>query len=114
MPCQPDPSAQAPCTRTTEGWDPSWGFVLIASSFRTRFFPVAGQPFHWMDGATIRTLARTSENSFKANFRESPKGEVHAGVKVCIAPPRRHKPLPELGSLLPPTSQNSLSTHSAE
>src|SRR5829696_8311538 len=38
MPCQPDPSAQAPCTRTTEGWDPSWGFVLMASSFRIRFF----------------------------------------------------------------------------
>src|SRR5215207_4792424 len=30
----------------------------------------------------------TSENSVKAKFAESPKGEVHAGVKVCIAPPR--------------------------
>jgi enoyl-CoA hydratase/carnithine racemase len=31
---------------------------------------------------------RTSENAQKAKFAESPKGEVHAGVKVCIAPPR--------------------------
>src|SRR5215208_3924558 len=38
MPCQPDPSAQAPCTRTTVGWAPSCGVVLISCSFRTRFF----------------------------------------------------------------------------
>src|SRR5918997_3137583 len=42
---QLEPSAQAPCTRTTVGWDPSCGFVLMAYSFRTRSFPVAGQPF---------------------------------------------------------------------
>jgi hypothetical protein len=33
-------------------------------------FPVAGQPFHWMHGATIHSLARTSEKSLPAKFAE--------------------------------------------
>jgi hypothetical protein len=37
--------------------------------FRPAFL-VAGQPFHRMHGATISSLARTSENSVKAKFAE--------------------------------------------
>src|SRR5215207_8759517 len=75
---QLEPSALAPCTRTTEGWDPSCWFVLMACSFRTRFFPVAGQPFHRMHGGTIRSLARTSENSVMAKFAEHTTDELQA------------------------------------
>jgi Ca2+/Na+ antiporter len=46
-------SANPPCTRTTEGWDPSCGSVLMAFSFRTRFSSGAST-FHWIHGAIIR------------------------------------------------------------
>src|SRR5919107_4119628 len=69
-PFQLEPSAKAPCTRTTVGRDPSCSFVLMASPpFRPAFL-VAGQPFHRMHGVTISSLARTSENPQKAKFAE--------------------------------------------
>jgi hypothetical protein len=52
-PCHPKPSANPPCTRTTEGRDPSCGFALMASSFRARFSS-GGSTFHWIHGAIIR------------------------------------------------------------
>src|SRR5215210_2285381 len=74
---QLEASAKAPCTRTTVGRDPSCGFVLIASSFRTRFL-VADHPFHHMHDATGQSLVRTSEKtpSQQLGFREGTFSEV--------------------------------------
>jgi hypothetical protein len=47
-------------------------------------FPGAANRLPW----SLRLEATTAEKSHHSNFGESPKGEVHAGVKFCIAPPR--------------------------
>src|SRR5215217_904847 len=59
---QLEPSAKAPCTRTTVGRDPSCWFVLIPSSFQTRFssgrstFPPDAWCHHQQSGANFREL----------------------------------------------------------
>src|SRR3954452_13646706 len=68
---QLDPSAKAPCTRTTVGRDPSCGYAFMASSFRTRFL-VAGHPFQHMHDATGQSLVRTAEKTPSRQFVNRP------------------------------------------
>src|ERR671921_2057217 len=77
---QLEPSAKAPCTRTTEGWDPFCGFSLMLPSFPQEAGLVS--PTGLANGGTIllvsgdvcapehKLRARTSENAVKAKFAE--------------------------------------------
>src|ERR687893_2482254 len=104
---QLEPSAQAPCTRTTVGWDPSCWFSLTPSSLvegsEAELLRLAllceGTAYTVRGGGTSpRSTSsrvnvsfngpRTSENSVKAKFEVHAFHEVTRYSAVCAAHPQ--------------------------
>src|SRR5688500_5910514 len=78
---QLEPSAKAPCTRTTVGCDPSCGLMLIASPFPTRFSS---------GGSTFPLDAWCHHPQSGANFGEGPKGEVRR-IRLPCTPVNKYQ-----------------------